>query len=100
MNQLPTMAGALFSIPARRRTYKSFRIRRQPINVTKATVCLRVYLNKRLWISKKVEEAVPETLQEIEHAAVGGLKDLKQEIKEKMRLKPRRRKRHRSKRSR
>lgn len=45
------------------------------------------YLIKRLWLSKKVEEVIPERLQEIEHAAVEGLKELKEEIKEKIHLK-------------
>jgi len=45
------------------------------------------YLLKRLWISPKVEEAVPEYLQEIEQTAIGGLKELKEEIREKMHLK-------------
>jgi len=44
------------------------------------------YLLKRLWISKKVEEAVPD-LGEIEPAALGGLKDFKEEGREKMSLK-------------
>ena len=46
-----------------------------------------VYLIKRTWISKKVEEAVPERLHEIEHAALEGLKELKEEIREKIHLK-------------
>lgn len=45
------------------------------------------YLLKRLWISRKVEEAAPERLQEIEKAAIGGLRELKEEIREKIRLK-------------
>ena len=48
---------------------------------------LGFYLFKRMWISKKVEEAVPERLQEIEKAAIGSLKELKEEIREKIRLK-------------
>lgn len=44
------------------------------------------YLLKRLWLSPKVEEAVPELL-EIEKAAIGGLKEFKEEIREKIRLK-------------
>ena len=47
------------------------------------------YLIKRLWLSKKVEAAVPEKLEEIEHAAVEGLKDLKEEIQEKIGLRKR-----------
>jgi membrane protein DedA with SNARE-associated domain len=48
---------------------------------------LGFYLVKRLWVSKKVEEAEPEKLHEIEHAAMEGLKDLKEEIREKIHLK-------------
>ena len=48
---------------------------------------LGFYLVKRLWVSKKVEEAEPEKLHEIEHAAIEGLKDLKDEIREKIHLK-------------
>jgi len=46
-----------------------------------------VYLIKRVWVSKKVEEAAPERLQEIEHAAIDGLKELNEEIIEKIHLK-------------
>jgi len=45
---------------------------------------LGFYLVKRLWVSKKVEEAEPEKLHEIEHAAIEGLKELKDEIREKI----------------
>jgi membrane protein DedA with SNARE-associated domain len=45
------------------------------------------YLLKRLWISPKVEEATPERLQEIEKAAIDGLKELKEDIREKIHLK-------------
>jgi membrane protein DedA with SNARE-associated domain len=45
------------------------------------------YLVKRLWISPKVEEAAPERLQEIEKAAIGGLKELKEDIREKIHMK-------------
>src|SRR6266567_9027735 len=45
------------------------------------------YLIKRLYISKKVEEVVPEKLHDIEQAAVGSLKDLKEEIQQKIQLK-------------
>ena len=45
------------------------------------------YLVKRLWLSKKVEEAEPERLQEIEHAAIEGIKELSEEIQEKIHLK-------------
>jgi membrane protein DedA with SNARE-associated domain len=46
-----------------------------------------VYLVKRYWLSKKVEEVEPEKLHEIEHAAIEGLKELKEEIREKIHLK-------------
>ena len=46
-----------------------------------------VYLIKRLWISKKVEAVVPERLQEIEHAAIDSLRELKEEIRERIHLK-------------
>jgi membrane protein DedA with SNARE-associated domain len=45
------------------------------------------YFLKRMWISRKVEEATPERLQEIEKAAIGSLKELKEEIREKVHLK-------------
>jgi membrane protein DedA with SNARE-associated domain len=45
------------------------------------------YLLKRLWISPKVEEAAPERLQEIERAAIDGLKELKEDIREKIHMK-------------
>ena len=48
---------------------------------------LGVYLVKRRWVSKKVEEAQPERLQEIEHAAIEGIKELSGEIQEKIHLK-------------
>lgn len=40
------------------------------------------YLAERFWISRKVEEADPERLQELEHAASEKLHDLKQEFQE------------------
>ncbi len=40
------------------------------------------YLAERFWISRKVEEADPERLQELEHAASEKLQDLKQEFQE------------------
>jgi len=46
-----------------------------------------VYLIKRLWISKKVEAGVPESLEKIERAALQGLKEIKEEIREKIHLK-------------
>ena len=45
------------------------------------------YLAKRFWLSKKVEEAEPERLQELEHAALEGLKELKEEIHERIHFK-------------
>lgn len=48
---------------------------------------LGFYLVKRVWLSKKVEAAQPEKLHEIEHRAVEGLKELKDEIREKIHLK-------------
>jgi len=45
------------------------------------------YLIKRRWLSKKVEAAKPEQLQKIEHAAIEGLKEIKEEIQEKIHLK-------------
>lgn len=45
------------------------------------------YLVKRFWISKKVEEAQPERLQELEHAALEGLKELKEEFHDRMHFK-------------
>jgi nitrogen regulatory protein PII-like uncharacterized protein len=52
---------------------------------------LGFYLIKRLWLSKKVEEAQPERFSEIEHAAIEGIKELSEEIQEKIHLKPARR---------
>src|SRR5437764_214108 len=46
-----------------------------------------VYLIKRRWVSKKVEEIKPERLQQIEHAAIESVKELKDEIREKIHLK-------------
>ena len=48
---------------------------------------LAVYLVKRYWVSKKVEDVEPDKLHEIEHAAIEGLKDLKDEIREKIHFK-------------
>ena len=48
---------------------------------------LIVYLVKRRWVSKRVEEIKPERLQQIEHAAIDSVKELKDEIKEKIHLK-------------
>lgn len=43
---------------------------------------LGFYLTERFWISRKVEEADPERLQELEHAASEKFQDLKQEFQE------------------
>jgi hypothetical protein len=40
------------------------------------------YLIERYWLSPKVEEANPERLQELEHAAAEKLHDLREEIQE------------------
>jgi len=40
------------------------------------------YLAERFWISPKVEEATPQRLQELEHAATEKLQDLREEIQE------------------
>ena len=40
------------------------------------------YFAERFWISRKVEEADPERLQELEHAASEKLQDLREEIQE------------------
>src|SRR6188474_2444104 len=40
------------------------------------------YLTERLWLSKKVEQANPDRLQEFEHAATEKLQDLRQEFHE------------------
>ena len=45
------------------------------------------YLIKRRWVSKRVEEVKPERIQEIEHKAIEGLKEFKDEIREKIHLK-------------
>lgn len=45
------------------------------------------YLIKRRWVSKKVEDVQPERLQKIEHAAIEGLKEFKEEIQEKIHIK-------------
>jgi membrane protein DedA with SNARE-associated domain len=47
------------------------------------------YLTERFWISKKVEEADPERLQELEHAAQEKFQDLRQEFQEHIPFKPR-----------
>jgi membrane protein DedA with SNARE-associated domain len=48
---------------------------------------LIVYLVKRRWVSKRVEEIKPERLHEIEHKAIESVKEFKDEIKEKIHLK-------------
>lgn len=45
------------------------------------------YLVKRRWVSKKVEEVQPGQLHKIEHAAIEGLKEFKEDIQEKIHLK-------------
>lgn len=47
-----------------------------------------VYLTERLWLSKKVEEADPEMLQELEQAAHEKLHDLREEFQEHIPFKP------------
>src|SRR5438552_6094539 len=48
---------------------------------------LVVYLVKRYWVSKKVEEVEPEKLHEIEQAAIERVKELSEEIREKIHFK-------------
>ena len=45
------------------------------------------YLIKRRWVTKKVEQVEPERFQVIEHKAIEGLKEFKDEIQEKIHLK-------------
>jgi len=45
------------------------------------------YLIKRRWVSKRVEEVQPERIQEIELKAIEGLKEFKDEIREKIHFK-------------
>lgn len=52
------------------------------------------YLTERFWLSKKVEQASPERLQEFEHAATEKLQDLRQEFQEHIPFKPQRRTEH------
>ena len=52
------------------------------------------YLTERFWISRKVEEADPERLQELEHAATEKFQDLKQEFQEHIPFKQPRRGEH------
>ena len=46
-----------------------------------------VYLVKRRWVSPRVEEIQPQRIHQIEHAAIESVKELKDEIKEKIHLK-------------
>lgn len=56
---------------------------------------LAFYLAERFWLSKKVEEADPERLQELEHAAQEKLHDLREEFQEHIPFQPlRRRSKH------
>ncbi len=52
---------------------------------------LAVYLVKRRWLAKKVEAAQPERLQEMEQAAIVGIKEFSEGIQEKIHLKSKRR---------
>jgi membrane protein DedA with SNARE-associated domain len=49
---------------------------------------LAFYLAERFWLSKKVEEANPERLQELEHVAQERLHDLRHEFQEHIPFKP------------
>jgi len=49
------------------------------------------YLVERFWLSPKMEEADPERLQELEHAATEKLQDLRQEVREHIPFKHQRR---------
>ena len=60
---------------------------------------LAFYLAERFWISPKVEEADPERLQELEHAATEKLQDLRQEVREHIPFKPQRRGEHKKRES-
>jgi hypothetical protein len=46
-----------------------------------------VYLVKRLWVSRRMEEIQPERIQQLEHAAIETVKEFKDDIKEKIHLK-------------
>jgi len=52
------------------------------------------FLTERFWISPKMEEADPERLQELEHAATEKLQDLRQEVREHIPFKHQRRSDH------
>ena len=49
------------------------------------------YLTERFWVSRKFEEADPERLHELEHAASEKLHDLREEIQEHIPFKHQRR---------
>lgn len=53
------------------------------------------YLVERFWLSKKVEEADPERLQELEHAAQEKFQDLRHEFQEHIPFTPERRRKER-----
>ncbi len=46
------------------------------------------YLAERFWLGKKVEEADPERIQELRHAAQENLHEIKEEIQERIHFKP------------
>ncbi|HYW69714.1 MAG TPA: DedA family protein [Pyrinomonadaceae bacterium] len=46
-----------------------------------------VYLVKRRWVSRRVEDIKPERLQQIEHKAIESVREFKDDIKEKIHLK-------------
>ncbi len=52
---------------------------------------LAFYITERVWLSRKVEEADPERLQELEQAATEKLQDLRQEFQEHIPFKQQRR---------
>jgi len=52
------------------------------------------YMGERIWLSKKVEQADPERLQELEHAAQEKFQDLRQEFQEHIPFKQPRRGEH------
>src|SRR5262245_27584623 len=57
------------------------------------------YLTERFWLSRKVEEADPERLQELEHAATEKLQDLREEIQEHIPFKQHHRSEHKKRES-
>ena len=54
------------------------------------------YFVERFWLSKKVEEADPDRLQELEHAAQEKFQDLRQEFQEHIPFKGQRRPDHKN----